>query len=135
MSLFENCKDTLTIGSLGLARAIYEYQRLGYTVSLPLVDAQEYDLIIEKDGLLYTVQCKATSQKARRRDNSCYSRYYLGLRSIKTNTKVTTTKKKGRFDMLFVLCDNNDCYSIPHGELPETGATLGVKYLRFRIGS
>ena len=31
-----------------------------YTVSLPINDTQWYDLIVEKDGIFQTVQCKAT---------------------------------------------------------------------------
>lgn len=32
----------------------------GYTISLPINDTQWYDLVVEKDGKFYTVQCKAT---------------------------------------------------------------------------
>ena len=35
----------------------------GYTVSIPINDTQWYDLIIEKDNIFYTVQCKATQTK------------------------------------------------------------------------
>ena len=33
----------------------------GYTVSIPINDTQWYDIVVEKDGLFQTVQCKATS--------------------------------------------------------------------------
>lgn len=33
----------------------------GYTVSIPMNDTQWYDLIVEKEGKFYTVQCKATA--------------------------------------------------------------------------
>lgn len=48
------------IGRIGLTMAINYFTCQGYTVSVPLNDTQLYDLIIEKDGRLKTVQCKAT---------------------------------------------------------------------------
>ena len=48
------------IGRIGLSMAINYFTCQGYTVSLPMNDTQWYDLIIEKDGLFQTVQCKAT---------------------------------------------------------------------------
>ena len=40
--------------------AINYFTLQGYTVSLPMNDTQWYDLIVEKDGIFQTVQCKAT---------------------------------------------------------------------------
>ena len=48
------------IGRIGLTMAINYFTVKGYTVSLPINDTQWYDLIIEKDGVFETVQCKAT---------------------------------------------------------------------------
>ena len=48
------------IGRIGLSMAINYFTCQGYTISLPINDTQWYDLIIEKDGVLKTVQCKAT---------------------------------------------------------------------------
>lgn len=41
--------------------AINYFTIKGYTVSLPINDTQWYDLIVEKDGIFQTVQCKATA--------------------------------------------------------------------------
>lgn len=41
--------------------AIAYFGTNGYTVSVPLNDTQWYDLVVEKDGKLYTVQCKFTA--------------------------------------------------------------------------
>jgi len=135
--MFQDTNNTLNQGGVGLARAIYEYQRLGYTVCLPLVDAQDYDLVIEKDKKWESVQCRTTSTKARSRKGGFIDgRYEVSLRTIKTNTKETTIKKKGNFDLLFVMCDNGDCYSVPNKELPESGTTVGgPKYEKYKIGS
>lgn len=48
------------IGRIGLTMAINYFTINGYTVSLPINDTQWYDLIIEKNGIFETVQCKAT---------------------------------------------------------------------------
>ena len=48
------------IGRIGLSMAINYFTCQGYTVSIPMNDTQWYDLVIEKDGIFNTVQCKAT---------------------------------------------------------------------------
>ena len=40
--------------------AINYFTLKGYTVSIPINDTQWYDLIIQKNGIFQTVQCKAT---------------------------------------------------------------------------
>lgn len=57
---FETNRDK---GHAGIALAIAYFGANGYTVSVPLNDTQWYDLIIEKDGVFETVQCKATGSK------------------------------------------------------------------------
>lgn len=49
------------IGRIGLSMAINYFTIKGYTVSIPMNDTQWYDIVIEKDGIFQTVQCKATS--------------------------------------------------------------------------
>ena len=51
--------DRKQIGRVGLSMAINYFTLQGYTVSLPMNDTQWYDLIVEKDGIFQTVQCKA----------------------------------------------------------------------------
>ena len=52
------------IGRIGLSMAINYFTIQGYTVSLPINDTQWYDLVIEKDGMFETVQCKATATQS-----------------------------------------------------------------------
>ena len=47
-------------GNAGLAMAIAYFSTNGYTVSIPLNDTQDYDLVIEMDGNLSSVQVKAS---------------------------------------------------------------------------
>lgn len=50
-------------GNAGLSLAIAYFGTNGYTISLPLNDTQWYDMIVEKDGVFQTVQCKFTASK------------------------------------------------------------------------
>lgn len=56
-------KDNKQKGNAGLSLAIAYFGTNGYSVSLPLNDTQWYDLIIEKDNVFQTVQCKFTASK------------------------------------------------------------------------
>ena len=58
MNLMPNCKNTKIQGSIGLGQAIACFTKLGYIVSVPLNDSQDYDLIVEIDNKLYKVQVK-----------------------------------------------------------------------------
>ena len=49
------------IGRIGLSCAIHYFTVKGYTILLPLNDAQWYDLIVEKDDKFSTIQCKSTN--------------------------------------------------------------------------
>ena len=51
-------------GRAGLTLGIAYFGTNGYTVCLPINDTQWYDMIIEKDGKMQTVQCKFTGSKS-----------------------------------------------------------------------
>ena len=50
---------------IAIAIAIAYFATNGYTVSIPLNDTQDYDLVVEKDGILKTIQVKATGCKTK----------------------------------------------------------------------
>ena len=60
-------------GNDGLGIAIAYYSTNGYTVSIPLNDTQDYDLIVDKNNVLKKVQVKATSCKTK------YNKYQVAL--------------------------------------------------------
>jgi len=82
-NLFENCSTSKKQGSLGEARAIYEYTKLGFIVSKPLQDC-DYDLIIEKDGVLKRIQVKTTTQVPKGKYFVCNLRVLGGNQSFNT---------------------------------------------------
>ena len=62
-------------GNTSLAIAIAYYVSNGYTISVPLNDTQDYDLIIDKANHLKKVQVKSTSCKTK------YGTYQVSLKS------------------------------------------------------
>ena len=110
MKLMPNCKNTKIQGSIGLGQAIAYFVKVGYTVSIPLNDSQDYDLVIEIDGKLYKVQVKTTTVKAR---SSGY--YQPTLRQSCKNTKRNYMKAATelKYDYLFVTADNLQSWFIP----------------------
>ena len=52
-------------GNSGLGMAIAYFSTNGYVVSIPLNDTQDYDLIIEKNNVIKTVQVKSTGCKTK----------------------------------------------------------------------
>lgn len=113
MGIFSECKTNKDQGNIGLAKAIYELQVLGYRISIPITENQNYDLIADKDNRLYRVQIKTTRQKSK------YGIYSVNLRTLGGNQSFHTIKKHkaGDYDLLYVLTDENISYLIPDSEI------------------
>lgn len=100
-------------GNAGLSYAIAYFGCNGYTVSVPLNDTQDYDLIVDDGESLKTVQVKATSQTKN-------GEYVVSLKSCGgTKGSVYKTVKDTNIDLLFVLCSNMDAYLIPKSEITQ----------------
>lgn len=113
MNIFENCKTTTDQGNIGLSRAIYEFQKMGYTISLPMTENQKYDLVIDNGQGLKRVQVKTTQYK---------SKYGTFTVNIKTCGGNRSGHKLHYFDnksceLLFVLTGEDDVYIIPTSEI------------------
>ncbi len=102
-------------GNLGIARAIYEYTKMGYTVLIPLSDSDKYDLVIDDDDTLKRVQVKTSRCKARSYKGYNKTGYQVNLATKGGNR--TINKIRGRettdYDLLFVLLETGECWSIP----------------------
>ena len=100
--------NTHAKGNMALGKAISYFTEHEYTVSIPLNDSQYYDLIIEKDGVLQTVQVKYTS------DVKPSGAYQCKLRTISgTSRRVIYTVKDTCVELLFCYCANGDMFLIP----------------------
>lgn len=131
--MFENCKNTKEQGNIGLGLAIQYFTQNLYTVSLPLNDSQDYDLIVEdKDGILKKVQVKTSTQLTKN------NTYHVNLRVLGGNAKQNYVHKKGNeivYDLLFILCSNGDRYLIPKDVIKDlvNSITVGKMYKEYKI--
>lgn len=92
-------------GRAGMALAIAYFGANGYTVSIPLNDTQDYDLIVDKDDKLLKVQVKFTGTKEN-------EKYRVKLMTNGRNKNYGTVKDSS-VDILFVVTSNKDTYLIP----------------------
>lgn len=82
------------------------------TVSVPLNDTQDYDLVVDMGGDLKKVQVKATNSK-----HSANS-YSLLLKTVSgTTRKVYKTVVDTDIDYLFCLCGDGTMFLIPKEEI------------------
>ena len=116
-------------GNCGLGMAIAYFSTNDYVVSIPLNDTQDYDLIVEKNGILQRVQVKATG---------CIGKggnYQVALKSCGgTKGKTYKTVIETKVELLFVLAENKKMYLIPREKI-ENYSTLSLcdKYEKFRV--
>ena len=113
--------------SLGIAIAYFSMN--GYTVSIPLNDTQDYDLIVEKDGKLETIQVKSTDCKTK------YGVYQVALKSCGgTKGKEYKTLINTNIDYLFILNADLKMYVIPKNEIKNKSTiNLGEKINKFIV--
>lgn len=60
--MFSNCINFKKQGDMGMCYAIAYYSKLGWTISIPVTDSQDYDLIVDTGTKLLKVQVKTTTQ-------------------------------------------------------------------------
>lgn len=116
-------------GNAGLGIAIAYYSANGYTVSIPLNDTQDYDLIVDKNNVLKKVQIKATSCKTK------YNKYQVALKSC-GGTKGETYKTiiDTKIDEVFIVTETMEVFIIPIEEIKnKTTLNLCEKYEKNRV--
>jgi hypothetical protein len=102
-----NFRNSNKQGDAGVGAAIAWFTSQGHSVSVPIRDSQEYDLIVDIDGILNRVQVKTTSHK--RDDN-----FRVELRTKGGNKSGTgkTKKLNEGIDILFVMTSDGDLFLI-----------------------
>lgn len=122
--------NTKQVGNIGLAHAILYFTNKGYPVSLPINDSQKYDLVVDIDSILFSVEVKTTKQ---------YSASNIPVVTVKSSggtagTMYATVATSGA-DYLFIhhLTENKN-WLIPVTEnLPVYNLNLGDKYRHFEV--
>lgn len=116
-------------GNTSLGIAIAYYSANGYTVSIPLNDTQDYDLIVDKDNTLRKVQVKSTGCKTK------YNSYQVALKSCGgSKGKTYKTVIETAVDELFILTEDLKMYTIPIEKI-ENKSTLNIcnKYKKYEV--
>lgn len=129
--MFENVINSKKQGDVGMCYAIAYYSRLGWTVSIPITDSQDYDLLVENtDNTILKVQVKTSRYLTEG------GTYQVSLKTCGGNKSGQTIKKmdKNYIDLVFVLVDDGSCYSIPTEKIESSGSmNLGDKYSEFKV--
>ena len=99
-------------GNCGLGLAIAYYSTHGYTVSIPLNDTQDYDLLVDKNGKIDSIQVKYTSCKTK------YGKYQVALKSCGgTKGKTYKTVIETGVELIFILTEIREMYLIPKNQI------------------
>lgn len=122
--------STKQYGNIGVAHCISYMVKKGYTVSIPLSDAQDYDLVVDIEGILKKVQVKTTQQT---------TPYNLPMVTVKssggTSGKMYGSVLESGCDLLYVYHTGVDsAWLIPvTDDLPRTSINLGDKYSQYKL--
>lgn len=118
MTKFKNSKKQ---GDWGLGRAIAYFTLNEYTVSVPLTESQDYDLVVDKD-FLRKVQVKTSEQISRKTNFPIVS-----LRTCGGNQSFQTVKDfdPTKVDAIFVTTVKHGDYYIPTSRFKST-STLTI---------
>ena len=124
-----NFKSNKEKGNSGLGMAIAYFTTKGYTVSIPLNDTQDYDLVIEKSNKLNTVQVKATGCKTK-----C-NIYQVALKSCGgTKGREYKTVVNTDIDYIFILDAEQKMYLIPKKDIVNKSTiNLGKRTEQYRV--
>lgn len=123
--IFETNKDK---GRAGLAAAIGYFGMHGYTVSIPLNDTQDYDLLVDNGENILKISIKATSQRSQ------YGVSIVSLRNMGgTNGTVYGREKDKNNDYVFVINELEEKWLLPKEILTSNSINLGEKYNQYKI--
>lgn len=117
-------------GLVGLTDAIGWFGASGYIVSVPLVDAQPYDLVVDDGAGLKRVQVKTTTHRSR------YGVFVVSLVTRGGNQSFHTAKlfDPSSSELLYVLTDDGDRYLIPTDVIrSRRSLSLGRRFVEYRL--
>lgn len=125
--MFEKAINSNRRGNIGMGYAIAKLTELGYNISIPITDSQDYDLIADLAGVLLKVQVKTTSYKDKK------SEYYMVALRTKTYNKLKSFTDSD-CDLLLVLTESGQMYLIPKNEIKvRNGLTLTTEFDKYSV--
>jgi hypothetical protein len=117
-------------GLLGVTDAIGWFGRQGWSVSVPPIDSQPCDLVVDDGTRLQRVQVKTTTYRSR------YGVYVVSLATRGGNQSFHTSKDfdPSTCDLLYVLTDDRDRYPIQASTIrARTTLNLGARFDEHRL--
>jgi hypothetical protein len=117
-------------GLIGVTDAIAYFGRIGWSVSMPLIDSQPYDLVVDDRDRLHRVQVKTTTHRSR------YGVFVVSLATRGGNQSFHTSKDfdPSTSDLLYVLTDERQRYLIPTRAITtKTSVSLGERMEPFVV--
>lgn len=116
-------------GNTGLGMAIAYFTANSYIVSIPLNDTQDYDLLVDKEGVISKIQVKATGCKTK---NNIYQ---VSLKSCGgTKGKEYKTIINTNVDYIFIVNTELNMYLIPKNEIHNKSTiNLGKKLDKYIV--
>ena len=113
-------------GRIGFSMAINYFTLNGYTISLPLNDTQWYDMVVEKNNIFQTVQCKCTTT-----EDDCIS-----LKSCGGTKGVCYDNIINHPELDYLFCVNKDlnCWLIPVKDIIDAGCEKQITLRTQKIG-
>jgi hypothetical protein len=126
MKLHEH-RNSKMQGNAGLGAAIAHFTECGCTISIPLNDSQDYDLIIDSAGFLNKIQVKTTTFKN--------GETYVAL-LCSCNLKGKTAFDNTKVNFVFILTGDGSKYLIPATAIKAKNTiSLGAKYKKFKLNA
>ena len=128
--MFKNAINWKKQGDIGMCYAMAYYSKLGWTISTPITDSQDYDIIVDDGDKLLKVQVKTTSQVTEYGVSMVFLKTSGGNKSGNTIKKFTENK----CDLLFVMTHLGKFYSIPRDKITTSSSiNLGKKFEEFEV--
>lgn len=112
-------RNTKEIGDMAVAGVLARLLKKGYAILLPFGDSQRYDLVLDKEGQLFRVQCKNGRVR-----NGCIR---FNSSSTEWYKKHSRKNYKGQVDYFGVYCPEFDkTYLVPVDVVGETQGVLRI---------
>jgi hypothetical protein len=102
-------------GNIALGNCIQYLANNGFTVLIPLNDAQDYDLAFDNADKICTIQCKYTSQKYS--SGNYFFKLYVRGHKNKDGVSYEKYPDYDKIDYYFVTTGDNKSYLIPTNEI------------------
>lgn len=120
MSIMETKLTTNDIGERAQGVILAEVMKYGYTVLIPFGEGRRYDMVIEKEGQFFRLQCKAGRYiNGVIRFNACSSNWFNKTRKPYTREEI---------DYFAVYCGHTGkTYLVPVEEIASTDGVLRIE--------